>query len=166
MDFQELRRQLPDIFERVKRDVEDETGHHRAGLALGLVEMGMFRGGFIGGMFFSGGTMILMNRTPLRIIMAEQPDEVVWAYNYHILLHEYLHSLGFMDERQVRALTIGISRSVFEDPGHPSVVLAERGIGAFFTNLPLIYAPPGFSPKGLHIDVVKDFDKGSQTYFS
>ena len=167
MNLQGLRKQMPNIFERVKRDVEKQIGRHRAGLTLGLVEMGMYQGGFIGGMFFAGGTMILMNVTPLQIITAEQPDEIVWSYTYHILLHEYLHSLGFLNERQCRIITLEISKKVFKDPKHPAVVLATKGIGAFFPNWHLIYAPPGYDlRKGIRIERVKDFDREShQSYF-
>ncbi|NVM53796.1 MAG: hypothetical protein HWN66_08855 [Candidatus Helarchaeota archaeon] len=157
---------MPDIFERVKRDIEKEIGRHRAGLSLGLVSMGMYHGSFIGGMFFSGGTMILMNVDPLHVILDEQPDEVVIAYVYHILLHEYLHSLGFLNERQCRVITLEVSKNVFQDPKHPIVILATKGIGAYFSNLPLIYAPPNYDPqKGWQIDRVKEFDKESFRYF-
>jgi len=166
MNLQEIRKQMPDIFEKVKRDVTKETGRHRAGLSLGLIEMGMFHGGFIGGMFFSGGTMILMNITPLRIIVEQQSDEIIWAYVYHILLHEYLHSLGFLNERRCHEITLQISRNIFHDPTHPAVVLAERGIGAYFPDLPLIYAPPNFDPSSSRIERVKDFDRESFRYFS
>ncbi len=162
MDLQELRKQMPDIFERVKRDVEKQIGRHRAGLTLGLVEMGMFRGGFIGGMFFSGGTMILMNTSPLRAIIGDQPDLVVWSYVYHILLHEYIHSLGFLNEKQCRSITLEISKKVFNDPTHPAVILAIKGIGAYFPDLHLIYAPPDYHPrKGWKIERVQGFDRSS-----
>ncbi|MFW9880810.1 MAG: hypothetical protein ACFFG0_47720, partial [Candidatus Thorarchaeota archaeon] len=68
---------MPEIFERVKKDVRRVTGRQRAGLTLGLVEMGMYRGGFIGGMHFSPGTDIVMNKTPLKILLEQQPYEIV-----------------------------------------------------------------------------------------
>lgn len=165
MQMDQLRKKLPDIFEQVKKDVWQEMRQRRAGLVLGLVDMGMFRGGFIGGMFFAGGTMILMNTTPLRIILENYPDEVVLAYSYHILLHEYIHSLGYMSEVQTRALSLQISRKTYKDPENPAVIIAERGIGAYFPNIPLIYAPDEYQPSGLRIDVVKEFDRGSKTYY-
>jgi hypothetical protein len=167
MNLQEIRTQMPDIFEKVKADVNKETRRHRAGLSLGLIEMGILPEGFIGGMFFSGGTMILMNVTPLRVIINQQPNEIVWAYVYHILLHEYLHSLGFLNEDQCRDLTLQISKNVFQDPTHPVVVLAEKGLGAYFPDLPLIYAPPNFDPSvGGRIERVHGFDRDSFRYFS
>ena len=139
MNLQELRRQMPDIFERVKRDVDNEIGRHRAGLSLGLVTndyflaMGIPRGVLVGGMFISGGTMILMNVDPLHTILDEHPNEVALGYVYHILLHEYIHSLGFFNERQCRQIVLEISKNIFKDnPNHPAVVLAVKGIGPSF----------------------------------
>ncbi|MFW9972755.1 MAG: hypothetical protein ACFFDF_21395, partial [Candidatus Odinarchaeota archaeon] len=62
MDLQELKKEIPGIFEQVKSDVWQVYGRHRAGLSLGLVEMGMYRGGFIGGMHFSPGDFIDRNK--------------------------------------------------------------------------------------------------------
>jgi len=71
---------MPEIFEKVKNDVKRTVGRHRAGISLGLVEMGMFQGDFVGGMHFPPGTDIVMNKTPLKVILEEQPYEIVWAY--------------------------------------------------------------------------------------
>ena len=60
---------MPDIFERVKRDVENEIGCHRVELSLELVSMGMVHGGFIVGIFFSRGPVILINIDPLRVFL-------------------------------------------------------------------------------------------------
>lgn len=166
MEFTELRKQMPDIFERVKRDVERVIGRHRAGLSLGLVAMGMYHGNFIGGMFVSGGNMIYMNTHPLHLLLKDQPDEVVLAYVYHILLHEYIHSLGFLNERQCRQITLEITKEVFEDAKHPAVVLAFKGIGAYFPDLHLIYAPADYQgERGWKIDRVREFDRESFRFF-
>jgi len=166
MNLQDLKRQMPDIFERVKRDVETVIGRHRAGLSLGLVSMGMFYGNFIGGMFFSGGTMIIMNTDPLHVLLETQPDEVILAYVYHILLHEYIHSLGFLNERQCRQITHQITKEVFKGSKHPAVVLAFKGIGAYFPDLHLIYAPQNYGFQGQwQVDRVKEFDRESFRYF-
>lgn len=168
MKMSELRQKMPKIFEQVKYDVEKEIGRHRAGLTLGLVKMGMYHGNFIGGMFFSGGTMIIMNSDPLYILLEEQPDEVILAYVYHILLHEYIHSLGFLNEQQCREIVLQISKNVFKDLEDPALVLAVKGIGAYFPKLHLIYAPPGFDPQqGWYIERIKNFDRGSfQAFYS
>ena len=166
MNLQELKKLMPDIFERIKEDVRRVYGRHRAGLSLGLVEMGMSRGGFIGGMHFHPGTDIVMNKTPLKIILREQPHEIVWAYTYHILLHEYIHSLGIIDEHQCRIITLKISEEIFGDSNHPAIILAKNGIGTYFPNLSLIYAPPDLKPDGIPIEYIDEFDKESYDYYS
>ena len=157
---------MPEIFERVKKDVRSVTGRQRAGLTLGLVEMGMDRGGFIGGMHFSPGTDIVMNKTPLKLLLEQQPYEIVWAYTYHILLHEYVHSLGVLNELQCRDITLRISEEIFKENDHPAILLAKKGIGAFFPNLKLIYAPPDLRSNGIPIEYIYGFDRGGYEYYS
>jgi len=165
MDLQDLKKQMPNIFKRVKSDVRKIYRRHRAGLSLGLVEMGIYKGGFIGGMHFPPGTDIVMNKTPLKIILKEQPYEIVWAYIYHILLHEYIHSLGVLDEQQCRNITLRISEKIFKENNHPAIILAKNGIATFFPNLPLIYAPPDLKPE-LQIEYIYNFDQESYDYIS
>ena len=146
MNLQELKKEMPVIFDQVKKNVRKVYGRHRAGLNLGLIEMGMYRGGFIGGMHVHPGTDIVMNKTPLIIILREQPDEIVWAYTYHI--------------------TLRISEKIFKDVDHPTIILAKNGIGTYFPNLPLIYAPQDLRPDGKSIEYVYNFDHESYDYYS
>ncbi len=166
MNLQEFKQQMPQIFENVKKDVQKIFGRHRAGLSLGLAELGMFQGGFIGGMHFHPGTEIVMNTSPLRQILESQPYEIIWAYTYHILLHEYIHSLGVIDERQCRTITLSISEEVFKDKNHPALILAKNGIGVYIPNLNITYPPPGQRPDGVPFEYVDGFDRESQSYFS
>jgi len=166
LNLSELKKEIPEIFESVKNHVRKILGRHRAGLSLGLVEMGMFRGGFIGGMHFHPGTEIVMNKSPLKIILDSQPYEIVWAYTYHILLHEYIHSLGVIDERQCRAITLSISEKIFREADHPVIILAKNGIGTFIPNLKIVYVPPEQQPDGMPIEYIYGFDRESQSYFS
>ncbi|MFX1259387.1 MAG: hypothetical protein ACFFAN_16145 [Promethearchaeota archaeon] len=166
MNLEQLTKEIPEIFERIKKDVKRVYGRHRAGLSLGLIEMGMYKGGFIGGIHFPPGHDIVINKTPLKIILKQQPYEIVWAYTYHILLHEYIHSLGIWDERLCRAITLKISEQVFKEADHPAIILAKKGIGTYFSNLNLIYAPAEFRPDGISIEYVNGFDKESYSYYS
>ena len=157
---------MPEIFEKVKKDVKRTVGRHRAGISLGLVELGMSQGGFVGGMHFPPGTDIVMNKTPLKVILEEQPYEIVWSYTYHILLHEYVHSLGVWDEYQCREITRRITEEVFKEADHPAIILAKKGIGTYFPNLNLIYRPPEKRPDGISIEYITGFDKNSYEYYS
>ncbi|MHA1379506.1 MAG: hypothetical protein ACTSRG_14125 [Candidatus Helarchaeota archaeon] len=167
MKLDELKKKIPDIFEKVKRDVDKVLNRHRAGLSLGLVEMGFTRGEFIGGMFFSGGTMILMNSTALKILISKNEivDDIVLAYIYHILLHEYIHSLGCLNERECRKIVYYVTKEIIADENDPARIMASRGIGAYFPEIN--YAPLGYKmEKNLQIERVENFDKSSINYYS
>jgi len=167
MEFQELIKQIPDIFEEVKRDVENVIHRHRAGLTLGLAEMGYSNNGFIGGMYFSGGTMILLNITALRILHAEQShsEDILIAYLYHVLLHEYVHSLGFLNERICQQVTLHITKKRYKSEDHPAFIMASQGINVFFHGFRHVSANFHIKPS-MRIQMVRDFDKSSITYFS
>ncbi|MFX0178535.1 MAG: hypothetical protein ACFE85_20160 [Candidatus Hodarchaeota archaeon] len=161
--LEELKKKIPEIFVKVKKDVKRVIGKQRAGLSLGLAEMGMYQGGFIGGMHFAPGTEIVINKTPLKLLIECQPYEIIWAYTYHVLLRMYIHSLGVLDEQQCREMTLRITEKVFKEENHPAVILARNGIGSFFPNLKLIYAPPDRRPDGILIEYISsDYNDGYQ----
>ncbi|MFX1269510.1 MAG: hypothetical protein ACFFAK_16235, partial [Promethearchaeota archaeon] len=148
-----------------KNDVRRVIGKQRAGLRLGLAEMGMYHGGFIGGVHFAPGTEILINKTPLKLLIEHQPYEIVWVYTYHILLDMYIHSLGVLNEQQRRELTLRITEKVFKEENHSAVILARNGIGSFFPNLKLIYAPPDLRPDGIAIEYICNDYNESYNYY-
>jgi len=163
INLEELKKKIPEIFLRVKKDVKGVIGKQRAGLSLGLVEMGMHRGGFIGGMHFYPGTDIVINKTPLKLLIEHQPYEIVWAYTYHVLLQLYINSLGILDEQLCRKMTLRITEKVFKEENHPAVILARNGVESFFPNLKLIYAPPDLRPDGISIEYIStDYNDGYQ----
>ncbi len=103
---------LNEVFDLVKESVEKFLGKSRTGLMLGLSEMGGSESQLIGGFFVSGTNMIVLNKTPLSRIRGSK-IELLKPYSFHILLHEYLHSLGFDDESIVRQLCYEISSKSF-----------------------------------------------------
>ncbi len=165
-NYESLKDKLPEIFERVKQDVNKVYGQHRAGLNLGLADLGMFKGSFVGGMHFFPGNDIVMNKTPLKLLISQHPPKIIWAYTYHILLHEYLHSLGILDEMRCRKATVEVSKAIFKGREHPAVIIATQGIGAYFSDLDLIYAPPERRPEGISVEYIRGFDKNSFSYYS
>jgi hypothetical protein len=151
---------IPDIFEVVKEAVRKVIKAERAGLMLGLAEMGGNDGFWIGAFYPVGTNMIVMNKTPLRKI-AETNPRLFNSYCFHILLHEYLHSLGILDENTTRRATYEISRAVFGD--EHTVTEMARDIQKF---LPYITHPePSWTPpEEMSIELVEGFDRSSITY--
>jgi len=153
---------LADVFELVKLSVKKFLSRHRSGLMLGLADLGMKRGYFVGAFHLVGSNIIVMNRVPLETALRTTDRRVFNAYCFHLLLHEYLHSLGYIDEEEVRELTREVCRLALGN-GHPATVMAERGIDFYFPKV--TYFTRQFSlPRDIEIELVKDFDRSSAGY--
>ncbi len=149
---------IPDIFEVVKKSVWKTIRKSRAGLELGLTELGNQPKGFLGAFYIGGSNIIVMNETPLRRIQETNP-KLLNSYIFTILLHEYLHSLGYFDEIEVRKLTFRICSDVFGK--HNLITQMAADITQFFPNL--IY-PEGAPQIPYKVRLIKDFDKSSISY--
>ena len=151
---------LPDLFEVVKDMVECELGRHRAGLMLGLVDLGIDRGGFVGAYFVVGGNAIVVNRQALAVIEHRQP-EMVKPYQFYLLLHEFLHAVGYLDEGQCRGTAAGLSARTLGE-GH-EVTRIARNFGSIFRDI--IRPEYGFMPpEDPTIEIVPGFDRSSVGY--
>lgn len=151
---------LPEIFEAVKEAVRASTGMSRAGLMLGLADLGGSPIHMVGGLYPSATNIIVMNRAPMAILAKDQ--ERYRAYCFHILLHEYLHSLGFMDESEVRQRTYQISRAALGE-GHMATMMATD-LSRFLPNV--IYGVPKDTDGEMDIQLVSDFDRSNCGYFA
>lgn len=153
---------LAEIFELVKQSVRRLLNRHRAGLMLGLADLGMNRGYFVGAFHPVGSNIIVMNRTPLKTALQTADKSVFNAYCFHLLLHEYLHSLGYVDEGEVRELTREVC-TLSLGSGHPATIMAERGIAFYFPKV-AYFTPESSLPRDLQIELIKDFDSSSAKY--
>jgi len=148
------------IFEIVKDVVRDFIGRERSGLMLGLSELGGRPGMFIGAFYPVGSNLIVMNKTPLRIVQNFKP-ELFNAYCFHILLHEYLHTIGLLDEEYNRQITALISERAF-GKNHPVTIIA-KDFNRMFPEI--IYASIGWRPaRQLKIEIVENFDNENLSY--
>ncbi|MFQ5838497.1 MAG: hypothetical protein ACE5HJ_06915 [Thermoplasmata archaeon] len=152
---------LSEIFEVVKRVVQENLGHLRAGLMLGLADLGNHPGGFIGAFYPVASNVIVMNRVPLRRIQETNPD-LYKPYAFNVLLHEYLHSLGYLAEGMVRKIVVNLSRKTFGD-GHLVTRIAQD-YSAFFPNL--VYPEVAWQPEELSLEIVTDFDQSNTSYIA
>ncbi|MBI5001673.1 MAG: hypothetical protein HZB92_09185 [Euryarchaeota archaeon] len=152
-------RSLSDIFEVVKAAVRQTLGQGRGGLMLGLANLGNHPRGFLGAFFPVGTNIIVMNRVPLNRIKDTQP-ELYRPYAFHVLLHEYLHTLGHLDERDVRRRALEISIAAFGQAHMTARIAASTE--TFIPNL--VYPDVAWQPESLSIELVKDFDRSSASY--
>lgn len=152
---------MSDIFEVVKATVERSTGMSRGGIMLGLANLGNHPNGFFGAFYPVGSNIIVMNEIPL--LRIKETDPTLWKpYVFHVQLHEYLHSLGFLSERVVRQRVLTITKGVFGEE-HPATLLAAN-TERFIPHL--TYPNASWQPKDLKIKLVEDFDRSSASYFA
>jgi hypothetical protein len=144
------------IFEMVKAATEESLGIHRAGLTLVLGDIP----NTVGAYHQMGSNTIVMNRNLLRIVQKLSKSKArVNSYVFMILLHEYLHTLGFESDKQVRDLSQQISRRFFGGR-HLVGNMAVKPLDLFFPDLPKFTA---FRDKGEY-ETVRRFDSSSTPY--
>jgi hypothetical protein len=150
---------IPDIFELVKKAVYSFNNRTRSGLMLGLSDLGEGKYAWIGGYHVLATNAIVMNERPLNFIEKYHPI-LYKPYVFIILLHEYIHTLGVIDENECRKLTLAIAEANF---GDDLVTNLARNIEKY---LPLIQNPQsGWTPPNeYYIKYIKGFDRSSVTY--
>lgn len=148
---------LPDIFELVKSAVRRTTGLERGGLMLGMANLGGGADGLVGAFHPLTTNIIVMNSLPLKRIRETDPA-LYKPYVFHILLHEYLHTLGIIDEEATRRKTLEVSERSF-GKDHPVTQLATD-LSRFMPKL--VYPVHGWKPQGeLQMELVKGFDRSA-----
>ncbi len=152
-----LRKDLIETFEQVKESVRRTEKKSRAGLMLGLQEMGSTMNGFIGGYYPVDSNIIVLNRTPLRRI-EETDSRLLKPYSFHVMLHEYIHSLGMLDEEATRRKTYEVSMACF---GKDHVITElSCDMTKFFPNL--VYPIYGWKPQqAAPVEIIRGFDRSS-----
>jgi hypothetical protein len=153
----ESAKDLADIFELVKKTVRKAIGQERAGLMLGLANLGGGAEGFVGAFYPVATNIIVMNSLPLKRIKETDPA-LYKPYVFHILLHEYLHTLGIIDEAAARQKAYEISEATF-GKDHPVTQFAAD-LSRFIPKL--VYPVYGWTPpQEYRLELVKGFDRGS-----
>lgn len=165
MDYEkEIKRAktIANIFEVVKEMIREYLGLEQAGLMVGMTDLGVHSNGFIGAFYSMEANTIIINKKPLARILQTNP----MLYNYylfHIMLHEYIHSIGSFDEAQTRLLVQEMSQHYFGNR-HIITELAAN-IGKFMPNL--TYPTVGFqTPSDINIDFVMGIDRKNTNYIN
>ncbi len=164
MDFParlETTRTLADIFEVVKLAAAQKLGRTRGGLMLALADLGNHPSGFFGAFYFVASNVIVMNKVPLLRIRETRPE--LWKhYAFYVLLHEYLHTLGYVDEARCRTLAYDITRELFGDEHLATQIAAD--VARFFPSL--VFPDMAWQPTDLRLEFVEGFDRGNVGYIA
>lgn len=146
-----------DVFDVVKRAVKKVLGLKRSGLMLYIGDLPLHVGAF----HQIGSNGIVLNRRILDAFSRSRHSIAeLNSFVFALLLHEYLHSLGYLDEENVRSLVHRISLDIF-GANHSAVQMAM--------SLPL----PKIFPSDLHnkslepiLELIKDFERSNQPYIA
>ncbi len=149
----------PAIFGIVKEAVESALGARRAGLMLGIAELGASQRGSVGAYYPAGSNMLVLNASVLKAIEATRP-RLVKPFVFYVLLHEYLHSLGIFDEVEARRTAAWVSAKTFGD-GHAVTDIAFNP-SEYFPRL--AFDVPG--DRSGNIRLVKGFDSEAVAGYS
>jgi len=152
---------LPDIFELVKSLVLKSMKRSRGGLMLGIANLGNNPQGYFGGFFTTGSNVIVLNKIPLERIMETRP-ELYKPYVFHVLLHEYIHSLGFLDESDVKSRVLEITRKALGEDHLATQIAADA---SFFIK-DLAYPWVSWKPDDEGLELVEGFDRSSVSYIA
>ena len=145
-----------ETFELVKAVVLQKFKLHRAGLSLILQMMPSSLGAY----HMLGSNAIVVNTyllTTLKRIV--KSTEEYNSYIFMVLSHEYLHSLGIVDENTVRQMTFELCKWMLGND-HTATKMAKNGPSAIYPELRTLMQ----SQFGRDFQVVKNFDRSNQTY--
>lgn len=165
MDFKERllkAKKFGDIFDIVQDIVHDFLGLDQAGLVIGVTDLGIYENGFIGAFYSPDANMIIINKKPLQRILQKSPL-LYNNYIFHVMLHEYIHSVGSLDEAETRSIVFKISDNYFGD-SHTVTKLAGD-IKKFLPDL--TYVDKEFAlPKDINIEFVSGIDRRNANYIN
>ena len=102
------------------------------------------------------GNLIVMNEGLVAAMRAQARTTTEYnSFVFVILAHEYLHSLGYLQEHEVRPVTARVAREAF-GPQHPATRMAEGDLWQMYPGLR--FAPSG---DGRRLRIVSRFDLDS-----
>ncbi len=148
-----------DIFKIVKRNVKEVFGTERVGFMLVLSELPAG----VAAMHYMGSNSIILNKSLVKSLdVIEKAREKRNYVIYDLLLHEYIHSLGYVDERTVRSLCWKICEKTF-GKDHLTTKMAYPGPGKIYPELALVKPSASFYNSA---EIVNGFDTENISYIA
>lgn len=144
------------VYGLVRAAVRRVLGTERPGLGLALSRLPPQLGAY----WQVTGNLIVLNEGLVEAMRANASSPLeVNSFVFVVLAHEYLHSLGYLDETAVRKVTAQVTREAFG----PEHLVSRMAAGNLWQMYPfLAYAPAG---NGQQLKIVRGFDlASSQTY--
>lgn len=144
-----------EVFEFVKFSVNSAYKMKRAGLSLMLHRMPTR----VGAYHILGSNVIAVNSFVLDLVKKYSTSNDEYnSYLFMVLLHEYLHSFGILDEYKVRWMSVELCKKFFGEK-HTATIMAEDPL-KIFPQLGLI----SYDKFENEFEIIKNFDNTNQTY--
>ena len=146
-----------DIFSIIKASVKRELGMERSGIGLALADLPNSLGAF----WEVGGNYLVINENLVNgFLVSGRPRVEYNSFILVILMHEYLHSLGFIDEGKARRATLFVCSRLFSSD-HPAHRLAASDPWEIY---PFLIGLPRSGKEGMTF--IRKFDLSSTPYIS
>jgi len=144
-----------EVFEFVKSSVNSVYEMKRAGLSLMLHGMPTR----VGAYHVLGSNVIAINSILLDLVRKHSTSNYEYnSYLFTVLLHEYLHSFGILDENTVRNMSLELCKKFFGEI-QTVTVMAEDPL-KIFPQIGLVR----FDKFENKFELIKNFDNSNQTY--
>ena len=145
-----------EIWKIVKKTVKQTLREHRSGMMLFLDDLSLGLGAY----YPVGTNNIVLNRRLLEIAKTMiKSKQKINAFTFSLLIHEYLHAIGHLKEKEVQGLIYRVCQECFGQ-NHIVTELAKKNPWIIF-NKTLIN---NISSCKAPIEVVKDFEKNNHNY--
>jgi len=147
-----------EIWEVVRETTKYSLGKQRVGMMLFLDDLPLN----IGAYHPLGTNNLVLNRALVQVVeAATNSHKLVNCFVYVLLLHEYLHALGYVAEEDVRPLVHDVAKKSLGE-NSLATKLAEKGPWTLLRDVPLNVIQ---APKRV-MEIVKDFERSNQKYIS
>lgn len=145
------------IFSLVKSTVKMALNRERVGIGLALTDLPNIMGAF----WQVDSNYIVMNENLIRAVkVSVKSTEEFNSYVFVILMHEYIHSLGYIDEMETRDLTRNICSVMFPEK-HPAYKLGTSDPWEVYPFLKFLPRSGDTSLK-----IISKFDTDSTSYIA
>ena len=145
-----------EVWKIVKDTVKSILGKCRVGMMLFLDDLPLNLGAY----HSVGTNNMVLNKSLVEIVEATAKTKLeVNAFIYTLLIHEYVHALGYLSEDEARRLVYQISRSCFGE-NHVTTRLALNSPWSLLKGVSINGLT---APKGA-MEIVKDFEKPNPDY--
>ena len=145
------------IFTVVKRAVRETLNEERSGLGLAFSNLPWN----VGALWEIWGNYIVMNEELINVMKhLTKSDREFNSVVFMLLTHEYIHSLGYIDERRTRLMTSIVANFTF-GPEHPATIICRGDLWQIY---PQIRELKG--GKGDKLKFIMKFDSSATSYIA